>query len=110
MALNGAAAHAFSHIIYKALLLMSAGAVLAATNRRKCSELGGLFLGGDQFPAGLRRGGHLRLDGKDQRRQMRAKGLGQGKGRPHRIIERRALGGLDLTNEGCEGHVYLPTS
>lgn len=43
MALNGAAAHAFSHIIYKALLLMSAGAVLAATGRRKCSELGGLF-------------------------------------------------------------------
>ncbi|MDP2170706.1 MAG: Na(+)/H(+) antiporter subunit D [Rhodocyclaceae bacterium] len=43
MALNGAAAHAFAHIIYKALLLMSAGAVLAATNRRKCSELGGLF-------------------------------------------------------------------
>jgi multicomponent Na+:H+ antiporter subunit D len=29
MALNGAAAHAFTHIIYKALLLMSAGAVLA---------------------------------------------------------------------------------
>lgn len=43
MALNGAAAHAVSHIIYKALLLMSAGAVLAATQRRKCSELGGLF-------------------------------------------------------------------
>lgn len=43
MALNGAAAHAFSHIIYKALLLMSAGAVLSATGRRKCSELGGLF-------------------------------------------------------------------
>jgi multicomponent Na+:H+ antiporter subunit D len=43
MALNGAAAHAFTHIIYKALLLMSAGAVLAATSRRKCSELGGLF-------------------------------------------------------------------
>ncbi|MBM4182151.1 MAG: Na(+)/H(+) antiporter subunit D [Betaproteobacteria bacterium] len=43
MALNGAAAHAFTHIIYKALLLMSAGAVLAATGRRKCSELGGLF-------------------------------------------------------------------
>lgn len=43
MALNGAAAHAFSHIVYKALLLMSAGAVLAATSRRKCSELGGLF-------------------------------------------------------------------
>lgn len=43
MALNGAAAHAFTHIIYKALLLMSAGAVLAATGKRKCSELGGLF-------------------------------------------------------------------
>lgn len=43
MALNGAAAHAVSHIIYKALLLMSAGTVLAATGRRKCSELGGLF-------------------------------------------------------------------
>ncbi|MCU0842438.1 MAG: hypothetical protein MUC79_12070, partial [Thiobacillaceae bacterium] len=43
LALNGAAAHAFTHIIYKALLLMSAGAVLAATGRRKCSELGGLF-------------------------------------------------------------------
>ncbi|HEX9625526.1 MAG TPA: Na(+)/H(+) antiporter subunit D [Acidiferrobacterales bacterium] len=43
MALNGAAAHAFTHIIYKALLLMSAGAVLYQTGRRKCSDLGGLF-------------------------------------------------------------------
>jgi multicomponent Na+:H+ antiporter subunit D len=43
MALNGAAAHAFTHIIYKALLLMSAGSVLLMTGRRKCSELGGLF-------------------------------------------------------------------
>ena len=43
MALNGAAAHAFAHIIYKALLLMSAGSVLLMTDRRKCSELGGLF-------------------------------------------------------------------
>ena len=31
MALNGAAAHAFAHIIYKALLLMSAGSVLLMT-------------------------------------------------------------------------------
>jgi multicomponent Na+:H+ antiporter subunit D len=45
MALNGAAAHAFTHIIYKALLFMSAGAVLYQTGRRKCSELGGLFQG-----------------------------------------------------------------
>ncbi len=43
MALNGTAAHAFTHIIYKALLLMSAGAVLYQTGKRKCSELGGLF-------------------------------------------------------------------
>jgi len=43
MALNGAAAHAFTHIIYKGLLLMSAGSVLMMTGRRKCSELGGLF-------------------------------------------------------------------
>ena len=43
MALNGAAAHAFTHIIYKALLLMSAGSVLHMTGKRKCTELGGLF-------------------------------------------------------------------
>jgi multicomponent Na+:H+ antiporter subunit D len=43
MALNGAAAHAFAHIIYKALLLMSAGSVLYMTNKRKCTDLGGLF-------------------------------------------------------------------
>ncbi len=43
MALNGAAAHAFCHIIYKALLLMSAGSVLFMTNKRKCTDLGGLF-------------------------------------------------------------------
>jgi len=43
MALNGAAAHAFTHIIYKALLLMSAGSVLLMTGKRKCSDLGGLF-------------------------------------------------------------------
>ncbi|MDX1442880.1 MAG: Na(+)/H(+) antiporter subunit D [Gammaproteobacteria bacterium] len=43
LALNGAAAHAFTHIIYKALLFMSAGAVLYQTGRSKCSELGGLF-------------------------------------------------------------------
>ena len=43
MALNGAAAHAFAHIIYKALLLMSAGSVLFMTGERKCTNLGGLF-------------------------------------------------------------------
>jgi multicomponent Na+:H+ antiporter subunit D len=43
MALNGAAAHAFTHILYKALLLMSAGSVLYVTGRRKCTDLGGLY-------------------------------------------------------------------
>jgi multicomponent Na+:H+ antiporter subunit D len=44
MAINGAAAHAFTHIIYKALLLMSAGSVMYMTGgKRKCTELGGLF-------------------------------------------------------------------
>jgi multicomponent Na+:H+ antiporter subunit D len=43
MALNGAAAHAFAHIIYKALLLMSAGSVMLMTAKRKCTDLGGLF-------------------------------------------------------------------
>ncbi len=43
MALNGAAAHAFAHIIYKGLLLMSAGSVMLMTDKRKCSELGGLY-------------------------------------------------------------------
>lgn len=43
MSINGAAAHAFTHIIYKGLLLMSAGSVLLMTGRRKCSDLGGLF-------------------------------------------------------------------
>ena len=43
LALNGAAAHAFAHIIYKALLFMSAGVVLYRTGKRKCTDLGGLF-------------------------------------------------------------------
>ena len=43
LAVNGAAAHASAHIIYKALLLMSAGSVLYMSGRRKCSELGGLY-------------------------------------------------------------------
>ncbi|MCW9014642.1 MAG: Na(+)/H(+) antiporter subunit D [Gammaproteobacteria bacterium] len=43
MAQNGVAAHAFTHIIYKALLLMSAGSVLYMTGKRKCTDLGGLF-------------------------------------------------------------------
>mgnify|MGYP001813623176 FL=1 len=43
LAINGAAAHAFAHIIYKALLLMSAGAVVYRTGLNRCSDVGGLF-------------------------------------------------------------------
>ncbi len=43
MALNGAAAHAFAHILYKALLFMSMGAVLLRVGTVKASELGGLY-------------------------------------------------------------------
>lgn len=43
LALNGAAAHAFAHILYKALLFMGAGAVLQMTTLRKLSEMGGLY-------------------------------------------------------------------
>lgn len=43
LALNGTAAHAFAHILYKALLFMSIGAVLFRTGTAKGSELGGLY-------------------------------------------------------------------
>lgn len=42
LALNGTAAHAFCHILYKALLFMSMGAVLHRIGTTKASELGGL--------------------------------------------------------------------
>src|SRR6266545_4958043 len=43
LAINGASAHAFAHILYKALLFMGAGAVLETTGRRKLTEMGGLY-------------------------------------------------------------------
>jgi len=43
LALNGAVAHAFCHIIYKSLLWMSAGAVLHQVGKSKCTDLGGLY-------------------------------------------------------------------
>ncbi len=43
LAINGTASHAFSHILYKALLFMSMGAVLFRTGTIKGSELGGLY-------------------------------------------------------------------
>jgi len=43
LAINGAVAHAFNDVIFKALLFMSMGAVLHMTGRIKGSELGGLY-------------------------------------------------------------------
>lgn len=43
LAIAGAVAHAFCHIIYKGLLWMSAGAVIHQTGLRRCTELGGLY-------------------------------------------------------------------
>ena len=43
LALNGTVSHVFSHVIYKALLIMSMGAVLHQTGRINGSELGGLY-------------------------------------------------------------------
>lgn len=43
LAINGVAAHAFCHIIYKALLFMSMGAVLHMTGKIRATDLGGLY-------------------------------------------------------------------
>ncbi len=43
LALNGATAHAFAHILYKGLLFMGAGAVMQVTGLRKLSAMGGLY-------------------------------------------------------------------
>ena len=43
LAINGVVAHAFCHIVYKALLFMSAGAVLHMTGRIRATDLGGLY-------------------------------------------------------------------
>ena len=43
LALNGASAHAFTHILYKSLLFMGAGAVIHMTGKSRLTELGGLY-------------------------------------------------------------------
>lgn len=43
LSLNGTAAHAFAHILYKSLLFMSMGAVLYRVGTVKASQLGGLY-------------------------------------------------------------------
>jgi multicomponent Na+:H+ antiporter subunit D len=43
MAINGACAHAFAHILYKGLLFMGTGSVLHMTGKSKFTDLGGLY-------------------------------------------------------------------
>ncbi len=43
LALNGTVSHAFCHILYKALLFMSAGSVLHVTGKIRCTDIGGLY-------------------------------------------------------------------
>ncbi|MFO1498762.1 MAG: Na(+)/H(+) antiporter subunit D [Verrucomicrobiota bacterium] len=43
MAINGACAHAFAHILYKGLLFMGCGSVLHMTNQSQFTQLGGLY-------------------------------------------------------------------
>lgn len=43
LAVNGSCAHAYAHILYKALLFMGVGCVIEMTGREKLSELGGLY-------------------------------------------------------------------
>lgn len=43
LAINGASAHAFAHILYKSLLFMGVGSVLHMTGKSKFTELGGLY-------------------------------------------------------------------
>lgn len=43
LAINGAVAHAFAHILYKGLLFMGTGSVLYMTGKSKFTDLGGLY-------------------------------------------------------------------
>ncbi|MEJ2689439.1 MAG: Na(+)/H(+) antiporter subunit D [Deltaproteobacteria bacterium] len=43
LAINGAVAHAFNDILFKALLFMSVGAVMFRTGKAKATNLGGLY-------------------------------------------------------------------
>jgi multicomponent Na+:H+ antiporter subunit D len=43
LAINGACAHAFAHILYKGLLFMGGGSLLLMTGETRMSKLGGLY-------------------------------------------------------------------
>ncbi len=61
MAVNGASAHAFAHILYKALLFMGAGAVLYVTGTAKLTPSGRAVQVHAAHDDLLRRGGRLDL-------------------------------------------------
>ena len=82
MALNGAAAHAFTHIIYKALLLMVGGRRAAGYGRRKCIELAGGSQHADSRPSAQhRRAGDLVVSA-DLRLRLEVDGDAGAGGRP----------------------------
>jgi multicomponent Na+:H+ antiporter subunit D len=43
LSINGTVSHVFCHILYKALLVMSMGAVIYRTGKIRCTDLGGLY-------------------------------------------------------------------
>lgn len=43
LSVNGSTAHAYSHILYKALLFMGAGVIIYSTGTSKLNKLGGLY-------------------------------------------------------------------
>ena len=43
LSINGTVSHVFCHILYKALLVMSMGAVMYRTGKINCTDLGGLY-------------------------------------------------------------------
>ncbi|MEW6052612.1 MAG: Na(+)/H(+) antiporter subunit D [Nitrospirota bacterium] len=43
LSINGTISHVFCHILYKALLVMSMGAVMYRTGKINCTDLGGLY-------------------------------------------------------------------
>jgi multicomponent Na+:H+ antiporter subunit D len=80
LALNGSAAHAFSHILYKALLFMGAGAVIQATGASRLTELGGLGRRMRVVLCALHGGGvfHLRFPALQRVREQVDHRLGRG--------------------------------
>ena len=78
LGVDGAVAHVFGNILYKGTLFMCAGVILAATGKRKITEMGSQTAGdgslhGDRFPCNLRISAFQRLcqQGFDYERNRR---------------------------------------